>query len=259
MTSFECFTTSFVKLIPSTNSMKAWNWMNHYKTIVVLASELTLILSSGSSFPAASAYVTCSSRAVTPSKQKTLNPRANINAMHINSGLLQIMHDCTDAWYSQQWRFFFLLNSGFAPCHEPSLWFGGSAGGCYPLLQLSQQEDPKLSLCSPDCQTLQKRLSSWTNTHRRKFIFSFDLEDVALGFWNTSYDTLSRRWSPQHWCDCSPGPHSAHGHCPCATHRLTCPASKEVTHLFALFIEHMLTHGAEICPSLHCFLSYSVS
>lgn len=64
--------------------------------------------------------------------------------------------------------------------------------------------------------------------------FSVDLEDVALGYWNTSCDTWSRRWSPQHWCGWHPGPHSAHGRCPCATHRLTCPVSKEATHLVNL-------------------------
>lgn len=100
--------------------------------------------------------------------------------------------------------------------------------------------------------TVQSRLPDTTkeafilNKHTQvEVYFSVDVEDVASEDCKTSYGTWSRRWSPQHWCGCSPGPHSAHGRCPCTTHRLTCPTSKEATHLLDLFIEHMLRYGAE--------------
>lgn len=49
---------------------------------------------------------------------------------------------------------------------------------------------------------------------------------LGLRVLKTRCDTWSRRCSPQHWCGWSPGPHSAHAHCPSATHKLTCPTDK---------------------------------
>lgn len=124
---------------------------------------------------------------------------------------------------------FLLSESVHSPCREPSLWCGASAPGCPPPLPSSQQEDPTPSLYSPNCQTLQKMLSSWTKTRMEMFISLF-IWMLFLGrcFFKV---TWNRRLSPLHWCGWSLGPRIARAHFPSATHRLSCPTDKDATHV----------------------------
>lgn len=173
--------------------------------------------------------------------KKTLNPGANIITVHTNSGLLQICTTNTpdkdvpsSCWTLGSYLVVSLL------C--------GAGGQLVDVILCCGQVSRKIPNLHCAVQTAghYKRGFHPDRTHTQgKVYLSAGLEDVALAYWTTSYDTWSRRRRPQHWCGCSPGPHSAHCHRPCATHRPTCPASTDATHLFDPSIEHMLTHGAQ--------------
>ena len=65
-------------------------------------------------------------------------------------------------------RFFFLLSwNVLVPYRVPSLWREGWADVRLPWTWTSLPADPTPSQYSPDCQTLQRTLSTWTQTYTK--------------------------------------------------------------------------------------------